>query len=575
MNSPLRTLALCLGAVQFLCLGIGTCFGGTVPRDSSITSGAERSSASEQLVAIPGPLRSFQRMAGISQKVPAKEVLPLLARNVFVQGYQNGRPTEFLILVDRYLHQARELRSLAGSDGSIHIADCNHAGPLLQILGYRLRPGCGQKDAALSTSDPVRAFLTIDAGFPLTELEEDLQKNVPFAYPFPMSQVPVLLSESDWALLGSGKEKGGGNLIDLLLHDLSVARLYWAFAKNDVETRAALHRSPGLRRLLPYGAVLDFYGSQICVRSGRVLVPGGAGAEPAWKDLVGASPASSGEFVVHLLAKDNGWLAAYFDALARVNPSQQAHLTEAPRLKHLYEAFRSPASDEHSANAVFRRATPLLVLFTRVQWEPNGDPHVPGNLEVWKAILAQKTNSKIVHDWSRRARHWDHPEQLLEAMVAFSHITTDDGPLDLYLMLSELDRVRPKRHLSAPTVRVLADRYSQRNRWYLIFSEFPELNDQSMTRFVDVANSIDGISHLPLRGNTLGIFQAEVGLWQILARQREIPKDRLNESWQRIIDAFARISSSTQLLDAAHHSTGELLLVATGKQSRSQDELVE
>jgi hypothetical protein len=515
-------------------------------------------------------------MAGISQKVPSKEILPLLARNIFVQGYQSGRPTEFLILVDRYMRQARELQALADSTGSIRIADCNQAGPLLQILGYHLRVGCGQKGTFLATADAERAFLTIDSGFPLAALEEDLRKNVPFTYAFPTSRVPVLLSESDWVALGSIKDKGNGNLIDVLLHDQAIARLYWAFAKNDAETRIALQRSPGLKGLLPYGAVLDFYGSQLCIRSGRVMVPGGASAEAAWKDLAGASPSSPADFVIHLLAKDNGWLAVYFDALARVNTAQQAHLTQASRLKHLYEAFRPPASDEYSARAVFRRATPLLVLFTRVQWEPNGDPHVPGDLNVWKEILAQKTNIKIIHDWGKRARGWNRSEQLLEAMVAFSHIQTEGGPLNLYLTLSELDRVCPAgRRLSAPTVRVLSDKYSQRYRWYFIFAEFPELNDQSMTRFVNVADSIDGIPHLPLRGNTLGIFQAQIGLWQILARQGEIPKNQMNESWQKIIDAYAGISSSMQLLDAAHNSMGELSLVATGKQSCSQDEIVE
>jgi len=34
---------------------------------------------------IPGPLRSFLRMAGISQKIAPEEVLPLLGRNVFME----------------------------------------------------------------------------------------------------------------------------------------------------------------------------------------------------------------------------------------------------------------------------------------------------------------------------------------------------------------------------------------------------------------------------------------------------------------------------------------------------------
>jgi hypothetical protein len=515
-------------------------------------------------------------MAAISQKVPSDKVLPLLARNVITQGYDNGRPTEFLILVDRYLHQARELQSLADTNGSIRIHDCEHAGTLLQILGYRLTQGCGQKGAFLTTSNPERAFLTIDSGFPVTELEEDLQKNLPFAYPFPSSQVPVLLSERAWIALGSGRERRDQNLIDLLLHERPVARLYWAFGRIDDETRVALERSPGLSKLLPYGGVLDFYGSQICIRSGHMLVPGGPDAEPAWKNLVGASPASGGDFALHLLAKDNGWLAAYFDALARVNPAQQAHLTDSSRLKPLYEAFRSPDAEEHSANAAFRKAPSLLVLFTRLQWEPNGDPHVPGSLDVWKDLPKQKIDAKIVRDWNKRSRRWDRPDQLVEALAAASRVPMDDGPLQIYLTISELDRVRPpERRLSAPTVRLLAGRYSQFGHWYPIFSEFPQLSEESINRFVNVANAIDGISHLSLRGNTLGAFQANLGLWQILARQREIPKDELNASWQKTIEPFAKISSSPQLLDAAHNSLGALVFVASRKRSWSQDDIVD
>jgi len=58
---------------------------------------------------IPGPLRSFLRMAGISQKIAPEEVLPLLGRNVFMEGYESSKKTEFLLLLSRYVVQAREL----------------------------------------------------------------------------------------------------------------------------------------------------------------------------------------------------------------------------------------------------------------------------------------------------------------------------------------------------------------------------------------------------------------------------------------------------------------------------------
>ena len=144
-------------------------------------------------------------MAGISQKISPEEVVPLLAHNVFAQGYEGsrdgGRPTEFLILLSRYVHQARELAVLTGPDGSIHVSNCEDAKPLLHVLGYRVRQDCGKSNTSLMTADPERAFLTIDSGFPLPELEETLQGGKPFNYPFPASRVPVIFTERDWTLL--------------------------------------------------------------------------------------------------------------------------------------------------------------------------------------------------------------------------------------------------------------------------------------------------------------------------------------------------------------------------------------
>src|SRR5213082_656917 len=129
-------------------------------------------------VAIPGPLRSFLRMAGISQKIAPEEVLPLLARNVFQRGYEGlhaGHQTEFLILLIRYVHQARELQALAGPQGVIHVSNCEEAKPLLKVLGYLPRPDCGRTNATLLTHDSERALLTIDSVFPLPDLAEGIR----------------------------------------------------------------------------------------------------------------------------------------------------------------------------------------------------------------------------------------------------------------------------------------------------------------------------------------------------------------------------------------------------------------
>lgn len=528
-------------------------------------------------VAIPGPLRSFLRMAGISQEVPVDQVLPLLARNTYLLGYNESTQTEFLRLLNRYLHQAKELQILAGTNGTIHVENCNDAATLLRVLGYRLRQGCGQKDVLLETANPTRAFLTSDSGFPLIELEEALQKDVPFTYAYPVSWVPVFYRQSDWLSLSANQKGSFGSVVDVLANDRMIARLYWALSKNDSETRAALQRSPGLNKLLPFAATLDFYGNQISIRSGQVIVPGGASAEAGWKELVGASVDNPGEFVAHLLSKDDGWLAAYFDAMSRASQAQQAHLTEPQHLKPVYEGFRSPGADTPAAVGVLPKAPDLLVLFTRLQWESSGDIVVPGGMDVWKQILSEKTvDSHFSRTLAKRARSWNRPEELLEGLAGLARTETDSGPLQMYLTMAELDSGRgAQQRLSADTARLLANHYSQLSSWYLIFTEFPSLSDQSIARFVTIADSIDKLSDQSVRGNAMGAFQANIGLWQILARQGEIPSDQLGSSWQGVIGPFAKITSSAQLFDCARNSFESLLQAAIGKPGGSQDEMVD
>jgi hypothetical protein len=539
---------------------------------------ADTKASEPATVTIPGPLRSFSRMAGISQKVSPEEVLPLLAHNVFAQGYEGsrdgGRPTEFLILLARYVHQARELSALAGPDASIHVSNCDEAKPLLHVLGYRVRQDCGTNSTSLVTADPERAFLTTDSGFPLPALEATLRGGKPFSYAFQGSQVPVLFTESEWTAL-SNESRKSNDMLETLLRDPLLCRLYWALARSDAESRVALQRSVGLAALLPVAADLDFYGSHIRIRSGRVIVPGGTGADAAWKDLVEANPDSPRDFVPRLLAKDNGWLAAYFDALSRVSQTQQAHFNES-RLRHFYQAFRGQVVSPDAARPAFRPAPGLLLLVTRLQWDANGEPYVPGNLEVWKGILRQKSDSKIVRDQGKHSGHINSPEHLAEAMFALSRVETETGPLQIYLMLSELDSKRPPgSRLSPETVLLLASRFADFSNQYLIFSEFPGLNDASIALFLDTADSLGKIPNHTLRGNAMGIFQANVGIWQILARQGQIKSTDLNPSWQSTIKPFGKVLSSSQLFDAGRDSLADVLLAATGQRNGSQDEIIE
>ncbi|HEX4036677.1 MAG TPA: hypothetical protein VHX37_01350 [Acidobacteriaceae bacterium] len=528
-----------------------------------------------ETVSIPGPLRSFLRMAAVSQEVPPDNVLPLLSRTVSLYGYQLGGETEFLHLLTRYVQFARELQTFADSQGAIHVEGCADAARLVQVLGYRFQRTCGQKDAWLITDNPDRAFLTIDSGFPLTALEEAMQNHAPFAYSFPATQVPVLFNEKAWTGLDPRDRQAGPNLIDELLHDQNLDRLYWAFSKDDGETRDTLLRAPGLRALLPIAPALDFYSSQITIHDGRILLPGGPDSDHDWQDLVGVTPNSGGEFTRRLLIKDRGWLAAYFDALSRVSSAQQVHLLHGPRLRRLYDVYRTAGAGNSATRGVFPRNADLLMLMSGLSWQPNGDMYIPGSLPAWREILTLPSSPKMVQQWVRTARTWDSSEQLLISLIACSAFDTDIGPSQIYLTLNAIDAARGSQpHLSDATVRLLAERYADFHSWYLIFSEFPQLDDGSITQFVKSAETVGSIGNSALRANAMGAFQANVGLWEILARQHQIPPEKMAASWMAVVQPFASAESSTQLFEAARGSLNALLTAAGGTSSMSQDQVI-
>jgi hypothetical protein len=578
MKFPLRSLNVC--AAVLLCLG--TCRRdyaqeNSLPGHSALPEDQMSQPGWTDSILIPGPLRSFLRMAGISQDVAPDDVVPTLARNASLYGYDRGKETEFLVLLERYVHLARELQPLADASGNIQITGCDDATRLIQVLGYKLETACGQKDTSLMTADAERAFLTIDSGFPLSTLEAALQKNEPFSYSITPTRVPIFYKQKDWLAVSTWEKKSGGDLLDLLLHDQNLDRLYGALARYDQETRVALGRSPGLKRMMPLAAAFDLFGGAVSIRSGRVVVP--AGNEKGWEQLVEASPRSPGEFVAHMFERDSGWLAAYFDVLSRLNQTQQAHLGEGTRLTRLYNAYRSTASRAATAG-VYPRNAGLLMLLTSLRWEENGDLLIPGGIGPWEQILSQKSEARGVKEWVKRNHGWDSPERLLETLVACSNVEIDNGPVQIFLMLSALDAGRPSdQKLSDATEQLIAGNLSHFHNWFPIFAEFPSLDEISIDRFVSAADRIEGISNQALRANALGVFQADIGLWQILARQGQIPKQLLNSSWQNAVEPFIGINSSTQLFEAARASLQSILLAgsgqATGQANLTQDQVVD
>ncbi|MBI4873957.1 MAG: hypothetical protein HY822_04910, partial [Acidobacteria bacterium] len=478
------------------------------------------------VVEIPGPLRSFARMAALAPDLAPEELLPALARNVVTNGYQASsgaealEQTEYLKLVVRYLSQARELARLAGEAKRIHIEACEstQTGDLLRILGYRMRGGCGA-EVVLETVNASRAFLTIDSGFPLAELEQALRTNRPFTCDYRATQVPILYGGEYW--LGGLKEKQSGEFIDQFVGDPAVCRLYLGLSRLDRETADELRKALPVQRIRAFAHVLDFFGGMFQIREGKAIVPGAPRSTGMWTELTGLSPDRGAQFFERLISRDDGWMASYFDSLARVHGPVQEYLTEPARMKRFYQALRGRVTSPGPARPVFRSNTDLMLLTARLHVGADGRPRIPGSIEVWKNLFVNHPHGKYDGKLTRLATSWKEPDDVLEALFALCRKAVENEPLKIFLALSDIDRRRGT-PLEPATVDRLARNWRQFGSQYPIFNETGALGDKTILEFLDTAQAVGQIRDQGLRADTAGTLQALAGLWQIFTRQDEI-----------------------------------------------------
>ena len=515
---------------------------------------------------IPGPLRSFARMAAIPGDTTPAEILPALTRNVVTNGYQASRggeeleQTEYLKLVHRYLSQARELEQLAGEKKTIEISSCeaSNAADLLRILGFRMRGGCGS-DVVLETVNERRAFVATDSGFPINELEQALRTNRPFTYDYRPTAVPVLFGPAYW--LGTKEKEKNldiAGFVESLISDPSTCRLYLGFSKLDRETADSLRKTGSFTRLRAYAHVLDFFGGMFEVRGGKAVVPGGQRSAGAWADLVGASPDQGGAFFDRLLAKDDGWLASLYDALARIRGPVRDYLVEPAHMKRFYSAIRGRVTSPGPARPVFRSNADMMLLTTRLRLDADGKPHVPGGLDVWKSLFANHPQGKYDVKLSKAANSWKDPDDVLEALFALCRKTVENEPLKIFMALTDLDRNRPK-PLAASTVDRLARSFRAYGSQYPIFSESRDLSDASILQFLDTAEAIAKIGPADLRADVAGTFQSLIGLWQIFVRQQTLPGNQADVVFSGLATSFARIRNDVDLFDTGRAGVKLLL----------------
>ena len=527
-------------------------------------------------ITIPGPLSSFARMAALAPDLAPDELLPALARNVVTNGYEASgnealQQTEYLRLLIRYIGQARELQAMTGRDHKIVIPTCEseQTGSLLKILGYRMRGSCGA-DIVLETVNATRAFLTVDSGFPLTQLEQDLRANHRFELSYAPTTIPVLYTADYW--LAALARSGQSDFMDAFLSDPSLCRLYLGLSHLDRATAEALRKQAPPAKLKVYAHVLDFFGNMFQIRNGAAVVPG---SPKVWASMVGVSPANPGAFFEKLISTDDGWMASYFDALSRIEGPSAAYLTQPDRMKRFYDALRGKITSPGPARPVFRSSTELLLLTTSLRLDPNGQPHVPGNLEVWRNLFIHHPHGKYDGRLTRSAANWRTSDDLIEALFGLSRKTVENEPLKIFLTLNDVDRGRAK-PISPQLAARLVGSYRTFGAQYSLFADAPTLSEASIDRYLDICAGSLGIHDTLVKADAIGSFQALVQLWRILAIQMSIPTGAQDGSFAKLIAPFGRIKQETDVFEAGRSGVDALIAAANVQpHGTRQEELIE
>src|SRR5262245_40887256 len=132
--------------------------------------------------------------------------------------------------------------------------------------------------------------------------------------------VPLPLDASIWRETLLQRQIPDDQIIGAILNDRATALLYHGLAGLDDETLAWLGPERDvLRQLLRHAGAFSVFGPSVRVQAGKVMVPGGADAEPFWQAIVGADPAKPAAFIRRLFDNESGQLAWFYDAIAQLD----------------------------------------------------------------------------------------------------------------------------------------------------------------------------------------------------------------------------------------------------------------
>lgn len=213
----------------------------------------------------------------------------------------------------------------------------------------------------------------------------------------PGETAPLPLDPSIWRDTILKRDVPDAGLFSAILSDRRTALLYHGLASLDDETLGWLGpEHEVIEHLLRHAGVFARGADSLRIKAGRVVVPGGADADPVWERVIGAPPANPAAFIRRLFGAAEGRLAFFYETIASLDEPRRRFALAAGRpasvrmdhVRALARVFERSFGELRPDDRPFGRhpMDPALTLAT-VTVQPDGQLAGPAEKLLWEMVL--------------------------------------------------------------------------------------------------------------------------------------------------------------------------------------------
>jgi hypothetical protein len=215
----------------------------------------------------------------------------------------------------------------------------------------------------------------------------------------PTVRVPLPLSPEVWSTRILSRRAPAPKLGAAILRDRSAALVYYGLAALDAETLAYFSTSDNaLDAARTFAPAFSTCGRSLHVRGRRIRLPGGDTTADLWEPLVDARADEPDRFIRHVLERDVGALASFYDMVEHLDPPQLRFVLDAVgkdadqrpvRFRSLYSAcVRSELASKLPRRAFYRVPFDGGHLFRHLRLKADGTLAPPAERRLWEAAFA-------------------------------------------------------------------------------------------------------------------------------------------------------------------------------------------